>query len=146
MEEPPAPRREANANRNNPAPVLEPPHAIGDWSFLFAPRPKRPVGIPEPPRPESEFCLTWWTTQEKTRLHALMADADFREAPTRREQIRVAVRPLRPFVDGGRCTLRQISIFFGGLNPATISQQNELSLQSARLSGRPSHLSDAIIK
>jgi hypothetical protein len=141
MEEPPAPRGEANANRNNPAPVPEPAHANGDWSFLFAPRPKRPVGIPEPPIPQSEFRLTQWSPEEKTRLDALMADADFRKAPTRREQTRVSVKLLRAFVDGRRFTLQQIGIFFGGLNPATISQQNELSLQSPRSSGRPSHLS-----
>jgi hypothetical protein len=73
-----------------------------------------------------------------------MADAGFGGASTRREQIRVVVKLSRSFVDGQRFTLQQTGVFLGGLNAATISQQNELSLQSPKLSGRSSRLSDAV--
>jgi hypothetical protein len=54
-----------------------------------------------------------------------MADADLREAPTRCEQIRVAVKHLRPFVDGERFTLQQIAILFGWFDSAMIVEQNK---------------------
>jgi hypothetical protein len=88
--------------------------------------------------------LEHWTAEKRAQLDALMTDSDFREATTRREQIRVAVKLLRPFVNGQRFTLEQIGVFFGGLQAATIPDQNRLSLQSPKSSDPPLHLSDAI--
>jgi hypothetical protein len=40
--------------------------------------------------PESQLTIIGFSPVEKRRLHALMADADFREAATRRDQIVIA--------------------------------------------------------
>jgi hypothetical protein len=47
--------------------------------------------------PESQLTTTDFTPVEEERLHALMADADFREAVTRRDQIVIACKRLRRF-------------------------------------------------
>jgi hypothetical protein len=96
--------------------------------------------------PDSSLVLTGWNPEQETRLRALIADTEFREANTRREQIRTAVKHLRRSYDGQRFTLEQIGPFLGGLNAATIKTQNQLSLQAQKMSGRPPLLSDAIIK
>jgi hypothetical protein len=62
--------------------------------------------------------------EEQFRLEALMTDADFRQANTRREQSSTAVKHLRAYDNGQRLILESIGRFLGGLKGATIKRQD----------------------
>jgi hypothetical protein len=70
-----------------------------------------------------------------------MADADFREAATRRDQIVISCKHLRNFDDRERMCFQTIGRFFG-VDGAIISSQARLGEESFRLIGRQSLLSD----
>jgi hypothetical protein len=74
-----------------------------------------------------------------------MADADFREASTRREQIAVAFKHLRVFHDKSRLNFDEIGRFFGVGGSVIDTQEKRKSHQEARDSGRPSLLPPEVL-
>jgi hypothetical protein len=78
--------------------------------------------------PESQLTITAFPPVEEQRLHALMLDADFREAAIRRDQIVIACKNLRSFQNRERMCFQVIGRFFG-LNGANISSQARLATQ-----------------
>lgn len=147
MSSQPARREESNSERTDLSDHSQDQYRA--FAGIFHPRPEKtnPEALLHlSPLPESSLDLSGWNPEQETRLRALMSDGEFREATTRREQIRAAVKQLRNFSEGQRFTLEQIGRFLGGAHAATIVTQNKLSLQERRIPGRPSLLSDAIIK
>jgi hypothetical protein len=97
----------------------------------------------EPPIPPDQLNMSKFSLGEKERLEALCADADFMEAPTRRDQIAIAEKHLRSFVGGQRMTFEAIGRFFG-VSPTIILKQMQSAKAPARLPGRQSILSDEL--
>jgi hypothetical protein len=62
--------------------------------------------------PESQLTTTGFPPVEEQQLHALMADVDFLEAATRRDQIVIGCKDLRRFEDGERMYFQAIGYFF----------------------------------
>jgi hypothetical protein len=70
--------------------------------------------------------VTNFPPEEKERLEALQADADFWEANTRRDHLAVAAKDLRRFAGDHCMSFEAIGCFFG-VNAAVISEQMRLA-------------------
>jgi hypothetical protein len=93
-----------------------------------------------PAIPRERFNLADFSPEEKARLEALLMDPDFQDCTIRREQMSIAVKNLRSFVNGHRMTFEAIGRFFGS-GSAVIFAQARLANNPRRQPGRPSLLS-----
>jgi hypothetical protein len=100
----------------------------------------------EQPLPFPSLALGSFAGDEKQRLELLLTDADFNEAPTRREQIAIACKHLRSIDGPPRFSFAAIGRFFGGLNASVIEQQWKKAQTSPQAPGRPHSLTPDVEK